>query len=187
MPGGKMKILVRVVIRIAIIALIIICFTSFINTLSNYLGYLSFYAMEGMEYTWRAYIAVLVLWPIVIALLILAWKKTDWLVNVLAGSDAPEEIPFQIPVQKLYNFALKFLGVWVMVNALPEFVRFLVIYINLSVSTGGYDSLMPSETVPNLIGAGVKIIIGIWLVFGSRGISKAIDTVTNLPINKDVE
>ena len=179
-----MKVLVRVAVRIGIIFLIARGIILILSVISTGLNLIESYASSEII-VW--YIGNFIGSLIVIGLLVLAWKKTDWLVNVLAGCDATEELPFQVQSREIYGLALKFLGVWVMVNALPEFIRFLVIYINLFESTSGYDSLLPSDTAPNLIAAGVKIIIGIWLVFGSRSISNFIDNVINIPLNKDVK
>jgi hypothetical protein len=109
---------------------------------------------------------------IVILVIYILWWKTDWLVRVLTGRTREKELVISTSNLDLIKVAMRILGIVLLVNAIPTLIGLISYYF-----IRPEDVYYSRPEAREYIIVGVKIVFGIWLIIGSRGIVKAINKV----------
>jgi hypothetical protein len=100
-------------------------------------------------------------------------KWADFVAGVLCGRDQKEEIKEAPDRQTVEQIAFVAVGVFVLANALgtlpPAIFRIL--------AQPGSDWMSLAHSGGELIGLGVQLVLGAYLVLGSRGLARVIDNL----------
>jgi hypothetical protein len=121
-------------------------------------------------------------------ILILLWLNTDRLVKFIAGNINDRELIITSTNLDLYKVALLILGVFLLATSVPELLGLASYHLRMHFLIEQMGMAKALEVQSNELKNGVmmvaKILAGLWLVLGTRGIVKAIDNVMNAPISK---
>jgi hypothetical protein len=79
------------------------------------------------------------------------------------------EQPVNLGNNEIEHIALSILGIWVLASAIPD-VFYWSIFIYMIKSSGMVVGALRPENVGNIVAIIIEIIIGIWLLVGSKGI-----------------
>ena len=122
------------------------------------------------------------------AILALLWLKTDWIVRVIAGNIDDNELLITSSNLDLVRVAMQILGMVLLATSIPKLLglgayhfRILNLVEKLDVPSSAVSQATELQSFVIII---VTFLIGLWLVLGTRGIVKAIDSVMNAPISK---
>jgi hypothetical protein len=122
------------------------------------------------------------------AILALLWIKTDWIVRVIAGNIDDNEIVISTSNLDLVKVAMQILGMVLLATSVPVLLGFIAYHFRI---THLYEELELSVTATqyatelrSFVEYIVKLVLGTWLLLGTRGITRAIDKVMNAPISK---
>jgi hypothetical protein len=131
----------------------------------NIFAYL-FYSNEMQEYQKANFINA-ILPPILFVIFgIILWFLAPKLANSVFKPE-PEDTKSKVPVENFHSVALSVAGLYLLMISLSAIIEFVV--FNPKFAASGQDSLNSW-----IIIAGLKIVIGIWLILGSKGIVNAI-------------
>jgi len=84
----------------------------------------------------------------------------------------------------LIKVAMRMFGIFLLITSIPELTGLSVYHIRLiHESDLMYSPIQQATTIMNLVSNIITIVIGAWLVIGTKGIAKAIDNVMNAPIS----
>lgn len=112
------------------------------------------------------------------------WRKTDWLVRTIAGDLNDNELVIKTSNLDLLKVAMRMFGIFLLITSIPELIGLSAYHIRLiHESDLVYSPIQQATTIMNFVSNMITIIIGAWLVIGTRGIAKAIDNLMNAPIS----
>lgn len=171
-----MRLAVKACIRIIIIFIALQAFFSFLNYASSMIFN---YQVYSEDYNLPFQVAVLAVSALVVAAVLgVLWWRTNWVVNVLVGRMPERELVVSTSNLDLVRVAMRILGIVLLVFAVPELIGLIGYHFSVQDEFGGtvlyYNT---ADEVRDLIIAVVKILLGVWLLVGTRKIVKAIDKV----------
>jgi hypothetical protein len=171
-----MRLAVKAFIRIMLIFVALQAVIYFIRYISSIVNYNHSYLGDYDLFIDVIFLVASAL--IVLLVIYVFWWKTDWLVRVLVGRTREKELVISTSNLDLIKVAMRILGVVLLVNAIPELIGLVGYHFSLPAEFWDYPSYYESarETQEFII-VGIKILFGVWLVLGSRGIVKVIDKV----------
>ncbi len=81
------------------------------------------------------------------------------------------------------------IGLWLLVTSIPNLFGIFAYHVRITNESSGfvYSPEQQAVMIKNMVTSAISIMIGLWLVLGNKGISKAIDTIINIPISKRKE
>lgn len=169
-----MRTLVRAAIRIILIYL-------FLETLFYTIRYCCdiFHIYTYFEPRSRWFDLLVIIGAAVICFVILSllWWKTDWLVNVLAGKVSNHELIIATSNLDLFKVAIRILGIFLLITSIPALVGLIGYHFSYPDDLfNTYAGIQPQE-IRELIIIGMKILIGIGMILGTKGIYRVIDII----------
>lgn len=178
-----MKTLIKAAIRIIITIGFIWMFISLAGILSSSASVVSQprFSHDPLSY-WFIILPLAILLALA-AILIILWRKSDWLVAVLAGNINETELVISTTNLDLITVVLRILGICLVLTSLPALAGQLTSY-------GIMKDLFPSpldyqaRMIENLVKTGGTILIGAWLLFGGKGIVETVNRQVS-PDNKN--
>ena len=179
-----MRTLIKAVVRILIIA----AFISLVNNLLNMISQLVFSFDVYEEYPW-GYISVFIAIVIAAILLVVLWRKTDWLIRRIVGDMGDHEISISTTNLDLIRVAMFVFGTVLIVTSISGVIGFLY-FINDAPSyyERAWSIMGPHERtriVTGQIEPIVKFVVGIWLVVGNRSVVGIFNRILNGSQTKD--
>ena len=165
-----MRTLTRAIIRIILIVIFLSTLLGFIRYLENILIVIP---RTGEHATWFQIYLLFAAFIISILILVFFWWKTNWLVNILAGRVSNHELIISTTNIDLIKVSMRILGIWLVADSLPKLVGLIGYHITLPSSDLLVD--IHAQEIENWITTAGKIIVGFWLVLGTRGIYRAFD------------
>jgi hypothetical protein len=184
-----MKSIIKAAIRIIIIIIFVRSLVMLVNNLAN-LRVMSVQIQlydEPQSTIYYLYGIYIVGFLVVTAILFLIWKKTDWIVKILAGGLNENELNINTSNMDLIKVAMYILGMYLIVTSIPDLFGLLAYHLRLTGEESEliYTAQQKASTIQHFVTSGITIVIGTWLVLGNRGIAKAIDNILNAPISKE--
>ena len=169
-----MRIAIKATIRVILIYIFLSSLVSLISYGVNIFNSHHFYPEDyGFLFT----LALLILGMVLITLILLAlWWKTDWIVGIIAGDIPENEIKISTTNLDLIKVAMRILGIFLLVYSIPTLVGLIGYHFSLPADSPDFPSVHADE-IRNLLVAGVKIVFGVWLLLGTRGIMNTVDKV----------
>lgn len=98
---------------------------------------------------------------------LILWFVAPYLANSIF-KPSPAEKKKRVPVENFHSVAFSVAGLFLLATSISQIVEYVVYDIKMANATGGH----PMSHV--IIIALIKIVLGIWLILGSRGIVNAI-------------
>lgn len=108
-----------------------------------------------------------VLPPILAA--VLMWYFPLALANKLIPDIKTKDAPVPLDAGGIEVVAFSIMGLWVLTSAIPDIFHWATYVYQVRNKHFGYFELTP-ENVGNIVSTVVELVIGVWLLFGSRGI-----------------
>lgn len=119
------------------------------------------------------------------ALLYFFWRKTDWFVKILAGKTVDTELTISTSNIDLLKVAMRILGMYLIITSIPDLIGLSAYHIRLlQVKDFVYPYTLQAEVIKDAIVGLITFGIGIWLLLGTRRITRIIDNIGNLPISE---
>lgn len=184
-----MRTLVRAAIRIILIYLFLETLLYTIRYCHDIIHTSTYFEPQSIWFDLLVVIGVAIICFVILSFI---WWKTDWLVNVLAGEISNNELIITTSNLDLFKIVLRIFGVFLLIDSIPALVGLIgyhFSYPNDLINTSA--GIRPQE-IRELIIIGVKILIGFWMILGTKGIYKVIDIIDtkvhmadNEPKNKD--
>jgi len=170
-----MRLAVKAFIRIFLIYIALQTLLFIANQVSYMVIYHRVYAED---YDLFIHVIILVASVLIMVLVIyVLWWKTDWLVRVLLGKTRDKELIISTSNLDLIKVAMRILGIVLLVNAIPELIGLIGYHFSIPEEMQLIGYTWSTGEVKEFIIVGVKILFGVFLVIGSRGIVNAIDKV----------
>jgi hypothetical protein len=110
----------------------------------------------------------IVLFPILAAILL--WFFPLTVAGKLIPDTKPEELPIALSGTEIETVAFSILGLWILATAIPDIFHWATFGYLVKASGVGRAQLTP-ENIGNIVGTVVELVIGFWLLFGSKGIA----------------
>ncbi len=132
-----------------------------------------------------AMLALLYVSPLALLLIFAGflWAQADFVATKIVGERDANMTPIQIN-HDAQTLAFTILGVYVLTIALPRLSQLLVHAWNV----GSQDATLRQDWTgfaPNLIYASVELALGLWLIFGARGLVSLLKNVRD--VGKDAD
>ena len=126
-----------------------------------------------------------ILGPFIIGTLVLyfLWRKTDWIVRIIAGNLNDNELVIKTSNLDLLKVAMRLFGIYLLIASIPDLFGLLTYYIRMN-NELMYTAHVQATTLRSSVSNIITIGIGVWLVIGTRGIAKVIDNIMDAPISK---
>jgi hypothetical protein len=123
-----------------------------------------------------------------LAALFVIWKKTDWLVKILAGDIDDNIVAINTSNLALVSIALQILGIYMVVNFLPDLLGLTYNRFRMHEIYAGYsNSELGIQEIQLWVITIAKLLIGIWLASGSKWMVKFLKGTWSLEQTKDVD
>lgn len=154
---------------VQIVGVVIRVFAVFlaINNLS-YAAKIIRYAMsEPDNYAAMALYLVLAFAPTFVAIFL--WFFPLAVATKLIPDMKTASVPTPIGGQELEVVAFSVVGLWVLTAALPDALYWVVLYFRIKVDAAMPPDL-PSQSIAAMLLTGGKLVLGTWLVLGSKGL-----------------
>jgi hypothetical protein len=164
-----MRMFVRAAVRVILIAL---CLEIVLYAWRNIVYVVTVFPRMTAEDYWPQILIIIGAAIIGFIILALLWWRTDWLVRLLTGRVYDRELVISTSNVNLMKVAMRIVGIILLVNAIPSLLG--LIGYHFSIPSIYLDDRRPAEIQEGII-IGVKIILGIFLVYGTKGMSKIID------------
>lgn len=171
----------RTLTRAAVRIILAIMFLQTFFTALNYLVNLSRYSVQSIGLGLLLILGVSVISFIILGLL---WWRTEWLVNLLAGRVSNHELIITTTNTDFFRVSLRVLGFYLLADAIPALLGMLGHHLYYS-SLDIYSDSIIAGNIRDLITIGAKILIGIGLIIGTRGISKTASNRSNKAVIKE--
>jgi hypothetical protein len=171
-----MRLAIKAFIRILLIFIALQTVLHIVNYVHNMLFY---HRMYPEDYDLFLPVIILVAAVLILILVIyVLWWKTDWLVRVVSGRTREKELVITTSNLDLFKVAMRILGIVLLVNAIPTLIGLIGYHFSIPQEYREFSSYSQSAgEIKEFIIVGVKILFGVWLIVGSKGIVKAIDKV----------
>ncbi|RPJ63891.1 MAG: hypothetical protein EHM12_01175 [Dehalococcoidia bacterium] len=174
-----MRTLIKAVVRIVIALMAWGWFLSLVQTIFSFANFISHpeYGTGLGQYLFMSAALILLIGGAV--LLVLLWRNTDWLVGVLAGNIDEKQLVINTTNLDLITVVLRILGISLIFTALPALAGHIV---NQAIITNGPFQVAPdvqARAVESMITTGGTILIGVWLLYGGKGIAAEVDRQVN--------
>jgi len=117
---------------------------------------------------------------VVIAALLFVYapRLSDWICKDLASSDEAEPV-MTLGAGDLYHVACLLMGLWLLARAIRPAVRAIVELV----AQGSSNLFMSRQVVGELSEATLLVLLGVVLMFGSRGLSRFLASLGHDPEN----
>lgn len=172
-----MRTLIKAAIRILIIVMTLQMLLSLVNSLVLLFSYPPIYGEFNAPYFWGNLATNIFSFLITILILFIVWRKTDWLVGLIAEEINDTELTINTNNVELITVVVRILGIVLLVTNL----RLLVALIGNRWILGSiYPDVYIQTSVNDMrqwIAAIVGLLLGIWLVLGGKGIVIALDKI----------
>ena len=169
----------RALIKAAIRIIIIIMFLRLVYSLIQYVSAI----FTSLKYTSPIYILGMIAVGLIgILVLYLLWRKTDWLVRILAGNIKDNELVIKTSNLDLIKVAMGILGIYLLVTSVPDLFGLLVYHIHIT-KVAPDLLLMPTEQaleIKQWVTTTITILVGVWLVSRLRGIEGIVKLINNV-------
>lgn len=149
-----------------------------VDSINGIFIYNRFQADENLLYTWIFPLAG----PLVGALILyILWRKTDWLVRILAGNINENELVISTSNLDLIRVTMGILGIYLLITSIPDLIGISAyhIFITNNLSDRNWFTEDKALLIERLVTTICSILIGIWLVSGLRGIKGIIKGINN--------
>lgn len=117
---------------------------------------------------------------------VLIWIFADKIADKLVGEMKGQEIGQSIDYYKIQCIAFSFAGVLVICSSLPELFSTIYQINTLPDQPINIPERIYNDYQAKLIGSGIKTILGIWLLLGTKGIVNAIRKLRTAGIHEEV-
>ena len=124
---------------------------------------------------------------IMIAVSILLWIFAGKLANCFVGKKEDTGIAQKIEYDKLQYIGFSIAGVLVVANAIPDLFACIYQLSEMSKMQMDYGDKLYSTYIEKTISASIQSALGLWLLFGSNGILKAIKKLRTVGNNGKTE
>jgi hypothetical protein len=170
-----MRTLIKAAVRIA---LALMAWSSFLLLAQTIISLANLFAHPAYITDPSAYYFIVLPFAIFLAaalILIFLWRKTDWLVGVLAGNMNETELVINTTNLDLITVVLRIFGMCLILTSLPTLAGQLAnqAIIKSSPFMGAVE--VQARTFEGLISTGGTILIGVWLLYGGKGIVEEVD------------
>lgn len=170
-----MRPFIKAGIRIMIIWLFI---EAFLETFRNISSYWTIIYISNTLDRWVATGFTLIPFLISVVLLAVLWWRTDWLVRFLTGGQNVNSVIVSTSNVHLVQLAVRIIGIVMVALVIPDLIGLIGYYAMI---TDQRDFVWLAETratlVRQVLEVGVRLIVGIVLLLGTRGVVRAIDIV----------
>jgi hypothetical protein len=123
-----------------------------------------------------------------LAVLFVMWKKTSWLVKILAGDINDNILAINTSNLALISIAIQILGIYMIVNFLPDLLGLTYNRFRMQQIYAGYsNSELGIQEIKLWVITIAKLLIGIWLASGSKWLVKRLKGSNNSEETKDKE
>jgi len=182
-----MRSIIRAAIRIILIVFCVQLVLSLINQINIAIINERRFGYENSSYNVDVEIGILVAAFIIgIVILYFLWRKTDWLVRVLAGEMDDSVLTVNTTNLDLISVAIRLLGIYLLATLIPRLIGDIQFYFSIQeILSDAYASDKAAAIKPIIVNT-ITILIGAGMVMGTRRITKTIDKIMNLPVS-DVE
>lgn len=171
-----MRSIIKAAIRIIIVIMFLKSLLGLVNNLSGVLINPALYEYRYSFYTVAISLAIIFTGMLILYLL---WRKTDWLVRIIAGNINENEVVISTSNLDLIKVAMRILGIYLLVTSVPTLIGMISYHLSLGSEFPRQMAMILKDYVTEVI----TILIGAWLVLGTKGINKVVDNVLNAPIS----
>jgi uncharacterized Tic20 family protein len=105
---------------------------------------------------------------------IILWIFADKISPYIVNEQGEEVKPQSIEYKNIAVLAFAIMGMYFIAISIPSFVTTFIQY-KMTIAKGFVQGNININYVTSMIGDAVKILIGLWLLFGSNGIVKVIN------------
>ncbi|MFH1032275.1 MAG: hypothetical protein V1767_06920 [Chloroflexota bacterium] len=171
----------RSIIKAALRVVIVFAFLEIVASLVKSIGsLLTFRHIPDAQDLSTFYVNISIASLIGLLILWAMWWKTDAIVRILVGNISENELVINTSNLDLIKVSMRILGIYLLATSIPDLFGLIAYHIqnvNLYVELNNIDPKLQADEIKWWVTTGVTILIGIWLVLGSRGIVTAIDKV----------
>jgi len=168
----------RNAIKATIRIILIFMFIDLIIILAGQVATLNAYLQAADDFNALRFIALLAGgFVISVLILYLLWIKSDWIVRKIAGEMPDSELIINTTNLDLIKVAMRILGIFLLVKAIPELVGLASYHFSLTEGERLIGQEWSSNEIKNWVTTGAQILFGVWLVLGTRRLVNAIDKV----------
>jgi hypothetical protein len=169
-----MRTLIKAAVRLVIILMFFHLFLYIGNSLAMLIDFFTVnqFTIFNNHYYYLAVpvivfvIGVLILWYL--------WLNTDWLAEFIAEDIDEHEIVIKTSNLDLIKVVFRIMGMYLIVTQIPTIVGLSVSHVILEKYTSGIVTSLVGEIKQWIITVGT-VLIGLWLLFGGKGIVEMID------------
>lgn len=101
---------------------------------------------------------------------LLLWVFALAIARTLLPGGKPGKAPARLALGDIQAVAFSVMGLWVLASAVPDIFYWGSFLYQTNVSGWGYRELSPENT-GNIVSTLVELAIGLWLLFGARGLA----------------
>jgi hypothetical protein len=165
----------RMFVRAAVRIILVVLFLQTILATLRYITEPNIHNRVTAITHWEPFSTIIGAALISIGILALLWWRTDWLVRVLTGRVYDRELIISTSNIDLMKVAMRILGAYLIVSGIPSLIGNIGFHIALLDS----DLLVmyTPDLERNLIVPVIQILIGFWLVLGTKGIVKTLNVL----------
>ncbi|MBM4432986.1 MAG: hypothetical protein FJ025_03210 [Chloroflexi bacterium] len=165
-----MRTIIKVALRIVIILAFIQVLQFLINNVSYSLVSSRMIPYEDVPYP-LAYSLIIFITPaaVAIAILVLLWRKTDWLVKVLAGNIDENALVINTSNSDFIKVVMRVLGIILIFISIPNLFGMIAYSASNSVFFSGLTipPQMQSNEIERWVTVAVKLLVGLLLATGA--------------------
>jgi hypothetical protein len=155
-----MRDIITIALKVFSIFLIIYFLKFFVTLVAGYA-----IAPEA-RFKWMLMSIAITLFLIAIALTI--WKLSSKIAGILLPSSWNAEEPFDISQDWVDSVVFTVLGLYVLSTVVPTIFNWLIFY-NL-IHKLSPETYAPPKSIPTIVTTAIELIIGLWLIFGAKGL-----------------
>jgi hypothetical protein len=172
------------------IVLIFIFFQVFIEVL-NFLPSIfnsSGYSSNSQYFSLKEVLIPICIFLVVLVILCIVWWKARRIASLLSGDKFDTQLVINTSNTELIRVVLRVFGICLICLTIPTLLGHVTYFINYQSQVSNDFPIIQANSPPFVnyfVTDGTKILIGLWLVLGGRGIVIAIDKIWNAAHMKD--
>ncbi|MDF2521049.1 MAG: hypothetical protein K0R84_1677 [Clostridia bacterium] len=170
----------RITTKIACRLMALYFFILSINYLPSFIINLIYYSKSMDNVGFTIIISLSYMLPLLI-MSILLWIYSEKAAALITKESVEGQAVQSVNISNIAIIAFTVIGLYVLINSISDLARIITSYFAYTREMGvNIENYLYKDFIPNLIKELIRLVLGTWLTFGSKGISKAIKAVREL-------
>jgi hypothetical protein len=182
-----MRGLITAGIRIVLIFIFFQVFVEVLNLLRSIFNYSS-YSSNSQYFSLKELLIPICIFLVVLVILCIVWWKAGRIASLLSGDKFDTQLVINTSNTELVRVVLRVFGLCLICLTIPTLLGHVTYFFNYQSQVNNDFPIIQASSPPFVnyfVTDGTKILIGLWLVLGGRGIITAIDKIWDAAHMKD--